>query len=173
MQKIKCVVVGDDGVGKTSLLVTYRTDVFPGTSVPPSVQHFTANMMMENTPVSLELWDTIAGDEQKMQRKEIYSETDVFLVCFSLVDRESLNDISRKWVKEIKEHCSTTPFVVVGLKEDLKSERGTTEATVSFEEAEQMSKRLGAVRYLECSALIHKHLAEVFEKAANAGLHHK
>ena len=62
MQHIKCVVVGDGAVGKTSLIITYTTDKFPVDYVQNFnhySQHYTDNVMMDGVPIGLGLYDTL------------------------------------------------------------------------------------------------------------------
>ena len=62
MTNIKCVIVGDGAVGKTALLHTYSTGVFPEDYMPTIFDNYACAVMVDGTPVSLGLWDT-AGQE--------------------------------------------------------------------------------------------------------------
>ncbi len=55
--KVKCVVVGDGGVGKSSLLITYTTDKFPNGDYIPYVFD-TYDVMIDGTPIDLKLHDS-------------------------------------------------------------------------------------------------------------------
>ena len=62
---------------------------------------------------------------------------DVFIVCFSLVNKTSFNNVSY-WIDEIREFCPNTPFIIVGTKSDL---RETSTDTVSQDQIEKMSAK--------------------------------
>ena len=46
---------------------------------------------------------------------------DVFLVCFSLVDKDSLDNVKSIWIPEIRHHNPKTPIILVGTKKDLRT----------------------------------------------------
>ena len=51
-----------------------------------------------------------------------YSDTDVFLVCFSVVSPASFQNVPQKWVREIREHRPQAAIVLVGTQSDLRSD---------------------------------------------------
>jgi len=171
-QDIKIMVVGDGSVGKTCLLISYTTNSFPGEYVPTVFDNYNANAIVEGNPVNLGLWDTAGSEEYDALRPLSYPGTDVFLICFSLFSPESYDNVTKKWYKEITEHAPDTPIILVGTKLDL---RGKTEAIqslkennqepISLEKGEALAKKVGAKKYLECSALTQEGLAKVFEEA--------
>jgi Ras-related C3 botulinum toxin substrate 1 len=120
MNYIKCVVVGDGAVGKTCLLVSYTTNAFPADYVPTVYDNYWATLMVEGQRFHLLLWDTAGQEEYKKFRPFTYPQTDVFIVCFSLVSPTSLENVQNMWIPELKQHCPNTPYILVGMKSDLR-----------------------------------------------------
>merc|ERR1712226_1498410 len=106
-----------------------------------------------------------------------YPQTDVFLVCFSVVSPASFENIREKWVPEIAHHCPKTPFLLVGTQADLRDDpiaieklQRNKQKPISTEQAERLARDLKAVKYVECSALTQKGLKNVFDEAILAAL---
>merc|ERR1712135_106975 len=174
---IKCVVVGDGTVGKTCMLISYTTDSFPGEYVPTVFDNYSAPMVCDGVPVSLGLWDTAGQEDYDRLRPLSYPQTDVFLICFSVVSPSSFENVKEKWVPEITHHCQKTPFLLVGTQVDLRDDAGTIEKLsknkqkpISQEAGEKLARELRAVKYVECSALTQKGLKNVFDEAILAAL---
>ena len=109
---------------------------------------------------SQSLCDTAGQEDYDRLRPLSYPQTDVFLVCYSVVSPSSFENVKEKWVHEITHHCPRTPFLLVGTKIDLRDDAATIDKLaknkqkpLSLEAGEKLAKELRAVKYVECSAL--------------------
>ncbi|KAL8611105.1 hypothetical protein ACOMHN_064395 [Nucella lapillus] len=167
--KVKCVLVGDGAVGKTSLVVSYTTNGYPTEYLPTAFDNYSVLVTVDNKPVQLQLCDTAGQDDFDTLRPLCYPNTDVFLLCFSVVSPTSFHNVLEKWVPEIRRHNPRAPVLVVGTQSDLRNDvkilielAKYKEKPVTEDEAAKLAHQLGA-RYMECSALTQKNLKEVFD----------
>ncbi|CAJ0835438.1 6275_t:CDS:2 [Entrophospora sp. SA101] len=81
--------------------------------------------MVDGKPISLGLWDTAGQEDYDRLRPLSYPQTDVFLICFSLVSPSSYENVKSKWYPEIMHHTTNTPLILVGTKLDLREDKET------------------------------------------------
>uniref|UniRef100_A0A6B2KZ06 RING-type E3 ubiquitin transferase n=1 Tax=Arcella intermedia TaxID=1963864 RepID=A0A6B2KZ06_9EUKA len=177
MQAVKAVVVGDGAVGKSCLLIAYTTNAFPGEYVPTVFDNYSANIMVDGKAVNLGLWDTAGQEDYDRLRPLSYPQTDVFLLCFSLVSPTSLENAKAKWIAELRYHCPNVPVLLCGLKLDLRDDPQAIErlaskklSPVTHDQGQQMAKEIGAFKYMECSALTQTGLHQLFNEAVRVVL---
>ena len=189
--RIKLVVVGDGAVGKTCILISFKTKKFPSQYIPTVFENYTApfkscskngrrvgddsGTSSGTAPVLLHLWDTAGQEEYDRLRPLSYPNSDVVLLCFATVNRGSFESIKNKWFPEVNHYIKDVPKILVGTKVDLR-ESGTADPHASeYEpipktEAEALAKELGITRYIEVSAKTRKNLNKVFETAVDCAL---
>nr|POE79645.1 cell division control protein 42 like [Quercus suber] len=173
----RCVVVGDGAVGKTCLLISYTTNKFPSEYVPTVFDNYAVTVMIGDEPYTLGLFDTAGQEDYDRLRPLSYPQTDVFLVCFSVTSPASFENVREKWFPEVHHHCPGVPCLIVGTQTDLRDDPQVRDKLakqkmqpVRKEDGERMAKELGAVKYVECSALTQFKLKDVFDEAIVAAL---
>merc|ERR1712001_572241 len=110
--------------------------------------------MIGGEPYTLGLFDTAGQEDYDRLRPLSYPQTDVFLVCFSVVSPSSFENVKEKWVPEISHHCQRTPFLLVGTQIDLRDDAATIEKLAKNKQ----------------TALTQKGLKNVFDEAILAAL---
>jgi len=147
---IKFVVVGDHGVGKSSILDTFTRNIFDPQYRFVVFDNYGVSLKVDGKKKSIGMWDTNGQEDYDRLRPLSYPQTDAFFMCFSVVDRESFDHISTKWLPELKRYCPTVPIVLVGTKTDLRDP--ANEDHITTKQGERLAKELKMQSYLECSA---------------------
>ncbi|CAG5132620.1 unnamed protein product [Candidula unifasciata] len=170
----KLVVIGDGTCGKTCLLIVYTNNQFPQTYLPTVFETFVKDLVVNDRQIQLGLWDTAGQDDYDRLRPLSYYDTDILLICFSISDPDSFNNVTDKWYPEAKHYCPGVPIILVGNKKDLRNDPETLaeltrkrQSPVTTEDGKALAARIGAVAYMECSAKNNEGVREIFEKAAS------
>lgn len=167
MKTIKCVVIGDGAVGKTCMLISYTKNEFPLEYVPTIFDNYAVTVNINGVNHILDLFDTAGQEDFDRLRPLSYPDSDVFLICYSVVNPASYYNVKEKWINEISHYSPQTPLIIVGTQIDLRTDQKILEnlrknrsKPVSFEQGEQLVKELRSVqkmkyliKYVECSAL--------------------
>jgi len=172
MEEVKCVVVGDGAVGKTCMLISYTQNKFPKEYVPTVFDNYEATIIVEGKEVKFSLWDTAGQEGYARIRTLSYPKTDIFLVCFSVVNHPSFVNVKDRWWPELQHHCPKVPIILVGTKIDLRTDEKTLEELkkqgkqpITPAQGGEKAKEINALKYLECSALTREGLKNVFDEA--------
>jgi len=175
MQSQKLVAIGDGAVGKTCLLISYSANAFPTEYVPTVFDNYEAQVMVNGAVHKLNLFDTAGQSDYDHIRPLSYAKTDCFLVCYSVIDETSLQNIVDKWYPELMTHAPNVPRVLVGTKLDLRHPQHPEykqfeSRLVSKDKAAMVGRQISCIAHAECSALTQENLKEVFDRAVIAGL---
>jgi Ras-related C3 botulinum toxin substrate 1 len=177
MKTVKCVAVGDGAVGKTCLLISYTTNAYSSEYIPTIFDNYSACVMVNGKPINLNLWDTAGQDEYDRLRPLSYPHTDVFIVCFSIISPASFRNVSTKWIPELKHHNPKARILLVGTKSDCRNDLQLIHALdtkglkmITFQEGYSYAKEIGALDYMECSAITQEGLKAVFDRAIEIGM---
>jgi len=140
---------------------------------PPAV-----TIQLDGKPAHLTFWDTAGGEDYDRLRPLSYPQTDVFILCFSLASKASLDNIQAKWLPEIRQYCPGVPYILVGTKLDLRPSHAAEQAQppphwrvpVSPEEGPTVAEAISAAGYVECSAFSRESVDSVVSAALMAVL---
>ncbi|KAL1923294.1 uncharacterized protein VTP21DRAFT_8274 [Calcarisporiella thermophila] len=176
----KIVVVGDGACGKTSLLNVFVKGYFPQIYEPTVFENYVHETNINGKTLELSLWDTAGQEEYDRLRSLSYADTHVIMLCFSVDNRDSLENCSSKWMKEILQQCPGVKVVLVALKCDLREDEATMKSMarfgdhpVTYTEGVTVARNINAMRYLECSAMHNRGVHECFEQSALVALQAK
>ncbi|XP_050977826.1 rho-related BTB domain-containing protein 2 [Labeo rohita] len=197
VETIKCVVVGDNAVGKTRLIcaracnATLTQYQLLATHVPTvwAIDQYRvcqevlerSRDVVDDVSVSLRLWDTF-GDHHK-DRRFAYGRSDVVVLCFSIANPNSLFHVKTMWYPEIKHFCPRAPVILVGCQLDLRyadleavnrarrplARPIKANEILPPEKGREVAKELG-VPYYETSVVAQFGVKDVFDNAIRAAL---
>ena len=120
---MKIVVLGDSGVGKTSLMRRYVNDRFSAQyKATIGADFLTKEVDVGNTTITLQIWDTAGQERFQSLGTAFYRGTDGCVIVYSLNDHKSRASVTR-WRDEFlitlnSPTPDTFPFVIVGNKRD-------------------------------------------------------
>jgi small GTP-binding protein len=157
--QLKFVVIGDSGVGKTSILRRLSEGRFvPDTQSTMGVEHFTHLVTIGQQPIRLLLWDTAGQERFYSVARNYFREALGVILVFDIGDRRGFDSLGN-WLRDVRSdadpHCSV---VLIGNKLDRADRR-----LVSSAEGEAFARGQG-IAYLEASALDGTNVDEAFVK---------
>lgn len=125
--------------------------------------------------------DTSGDEEYAKLRALTYSQVDAVIICLPLDSPKSLRRLELDWSPEVRHLCKRKPYLLVGTKKDVGDEvehtAGCPDARfITEKQGRKSAKSLGAVAYLECSALVNdggKSVKRVFGRAIRESLKHQ
>ncbi|TFG22514.1 MAG: GTP-binding protein [Promethearchaeota archaeon] len=148
---LKLAVLGDAGVGKTSLVNQFVSASFKEDyRATLGVNIVMKNIELEqiNANARLILWD-IAGQEQyEITRGAYYEGCLGALLVYDITRYSSFENIEIKWLTDYKKYVEKTgSLILIGNKNDLEDQR-----YVFKEDSKEMAKRINAIEFIETSA---------------------
>lgn len=158
---LKVIVVGNGGVGKTSMVQRYCKGIYTKDYKKTiGVDFLERQIELDGEDIRIMLWDTAGQEEFDAITKAYYRGAQACVLTFSTTDRASFEAI-REWKVKVENECSEIPTVLVQNKIDLMDK-----AVVSFDEAEALAQSLGC-RLIRTSVKEDVNVASVFRYLAN------
>lgn len=154
----KVILVGDYGVGKTSLLQRYENPEQDITDLPSTIgfDFRLVDTVVDSMRIRVQLWDTMGQERFRTITKNFFRQTKGVLLLYDVTRRDTLNSLG-EWINSLKQYnLDKGEVIVVGNKVDLERE-------VSFEEGKRCAFSHG-VKYVETSAMTGENVDELIEQ---------
>ncbi|CAO1614066.1 unnamed protein product [Parajaminaea phylloscopi] len=163
LRKFKLVFLGEQSVGKTSLITRFMYDTFDSTyQATIGIDFLSKTMYLEDRTVRLQLWDTAGQERFRSLIPSYIRDSSVAVVVYDVTSRASFQNTS-KWVDDVRtERGADVIIVLVGNKTDLGDKR-----QVTTEEAEAKAAEFN-VMFIETSAKAGHNVKTLFKKIAQA-----
>ncbi|XP_057679344.1 ras-related protein Rab-9A-like [Corythoichthys intestinalis] len=160
----KVILLGDGGVGKSSLMNRFVTNKFDSHLFHTiGVEFLNKELEVDGQSITLQIWDTAGQERFRSLRTPFYRGSDCCLLTFSVDDALSFRNLAN-WKKEFTYYAdlkepNVFPFVVLGNKLDVDKRQ------VSGEDAQRWCHDNGGLAYFETSAKDAINVASAFEEA--------
>uniref|UniRef100_A0A8B9JER7 RAB6B, member RAS oncogene family b n=1 Tax=Astyanax mexicanus TaxID=7994 RepID=A0A8B9JER7_ASTMX len=169
LRKFKLVFLGEQSVGKTSLITRFMYDSFDNTyQATIGIDFLSKTMYLEDRTktvllqVRLQLWDTAGQERFRSLIPSYIRDSTVAVVVYDITNVNSFQ-LTSKWIDDVRtERGSDVIIMLVGNKTDLEEKR-----QITIEEGEQRAKELNVV-FIETSAKTGSNVKQLFRRVAAA-----
>lgn len=163
LRKFKLVFLGEQSVGKTSLITRFMYDSFDNTyQATIGIDFLSKTMYLEDRTVRLQLWDTAGQERFRSLIPSYIRDSTVAVVVYDVTNINSFQQ-TNKWIDDVRTERGTDVIIVlVGNKTDLADKR-----QVSIDEGERKAKELN-VMFIETSAKTGYNVKQLFRRVAAA-----
>merc|ERR1719145_386430 len=163
LNKYKLVFLGEQAVGKTSIITRFMYDTFEyNYQATIGIDFLSKTMYLEDRSVRLQLWDTAGQERFRSLIPSYIRDSSGAIVVYDITNRASFLNTS-KWIEDVRsERGPDVVIVLVGNKTDLADRR-----QVSTEEGEEKAKE-NAVMFIEASAKMGYNIKHLFRQLAQA-----
>ena len=153
----KILLIGNSGVGKSSLLLRFSDDTFTGNFMPTiGVDFKIRTLEVDGKTIKLQIWDTAGQERFKTITSSYYKGAHGIIVVYDVTDKESYKNIDT-WMNEIDKHASDNVSKILwGNKCDLEDSR-----KVSTDEGKELADQYN-IRFIESSAKDNSNVEEAF-----------
>lgn len=163
LRKFKLVFLGEQSVGKTSLITRFMYDSFDNTyQATIGIDFLSKTMYLEDRTIRLQLWDTAGQERFRSLIPSYIRDSAAAVVVYDITNVNSFQQTT-KWIDDVRtERGGDVIIMLVGNKTDLADKR-----QVSIEEGERKAKELN-VMFIETSAKAGYNVKQLFRRVAAA-----
>ncbi|XP_056141418.1 ras-related protein Rab-6A isoform X1 [Lampris incognitus] len=163
LRKFKLVFLGEQSVGKTSLITRFMYDSFDNTyQATIGIDFLSKTMYLEDRTIRLQLWDTAGQERFRSLIPSYIRDSAAAVVVYDITNVNSFQQTT-KWIDDVRtERGSDVIIMLVGNKTDLADKR-----QITTEEGEQRAKEMN-VLFIETSAKTGYNVKQLFRRVAAA-----
>lgn len=163
LRKFKLVFLGEQSVGKTSIITRFMYDSFDNTyQATIGIDFLSKTMYLEDRTIRLQLWDTAGQERFRSLIPSYIRDSSVAIVVYDISNANSFHQTS-KWIDDVRtERGGDVLIMLVGNKTDLSDKR-----QVTTEEGEKKAKELN-VMFIETSAKAGYNVKQLFRRVASS-----
>jgi len=156
----KILLVGDSGVGKSSILLRFTSDIFDDRPQTVGVDFKTKFMTLKDKGLKVTIWDTAGQEKFRTLTASYYRSAHGIILVYDVTNRETFINLSDVWLKEVDIYSTNQDCIkmLVGNKVDRESER-----IVSKDEGMEFARQYGCL-FVECSAKDRVNVEQCFEE---------
>lgn len=152
----KLLIIGDSGVGKSSLLLRFADNTFTNSYITTiGVDFKIKTISIEGQKVKLQIWDTAGQERFRTITSTYYRGTHGVIVVYDVTNGESFANVKR-WLHEIEQNCDVVNRVLVGNKNDAPEHK-----VVLNEDAQRFADTMN-IQLFETSAKDNMNVEEMF-----------
>lgn len=152
----KLLIIGDSGVGKSSLLVRFADNCFSGNYITTiGVDFKIRTIEIQGERVKLQIWDTAGQERFRTITSTYYRGTHGVVIVYDVTAGESFANVKR-WLHEIDQNCDVVNRILVGNKNDDPERK-----VVLTEDARRFADQMG-IKLFETSAKDNINVEEMF-----------
>ncbi|XP_057377276.1 ras-related protein Rab-35-like [Daphnia carinata] len=152
----KLLIIGDSGVGKSSLLLRFADNTFSGNYITTiGVDFKIRTILLNGERVKLQIWDTAGQERFRTITSTYYRGTHGVIVVYDVSSGESFANVKR-WLHEIEQNCDVVNRILVGNKDDMPDRK-----VVLTEDAQRFASQMG-IQLFETSAKDNKNVEDMF-----------
>eukprot|EP01084_Bolivina_argentea_P297286 512134_1 len=121
----KTVIIGDSGVGKSSLLLRFADDTFTDSYISTIGVDFKIKTVdINGKTCKIQIWDTAGQERFSTITTSYYRAAHGIIMAYDITDKESFDNISKHWLSEVDRHAPENVCkLLVGCKSDLRDKR--------------------------------------------------
>ena len=105
----KVVLIGESGVGKTSIINRYISNTFSTVlTATPGASFTTKTILLKeyNQSIKFEIWDTAGQEKYRALAKVFYKNASVCILVYDICQKKSFDELKKYWINEVKTNGS-------------------------------------------------------------------